>query len=106
MTSEPIDPRERMAGHRRIAHPTDMAKRSVKSLHRTGRVSRKKARVVAKRLLAELDSGAIRQIPGKRIRNSTTASGRGAIAFHVVSPGLGSASKRRPARRAARKAAR
>lgn len=83
-----------------------MAKRSVKSLHRTGRVSRKKARAVAKRLRVELDSGAIKKTPGARIETKTTASGRRAIAFHVVFTRPSGSPKARAARRGTRKAAR
>ncbi len=93
-------------GGARIPHTTSVAKRNVKSLHRTGRVSRKKASAVAKRLRAELDSGAIKQVSGKKIATRTTASGRSAIAFHVVSTKSGKSAKARTRRKTARKAAR
>jgi hypothetical protein len=89
-----------------MAHTSPMAKRSVKSLHRTGRVSRKRAKVVARRLRAELASGEIAQISGKRIGRETTASGRSAIAFHVVPTKSGIPPKSRTARKAGRRAVR
>lgn len=42
--------------------------------------------MVAKQLRAELDSGTIKTLGGKKITRNTTASGRGAIAFSVVLP--------------------
>jgi len=85
-----------------------VAERSVKSLHRTGRVSREKARAVARILRGELESGRIRRLSGKKITRKTTASGRGAIAFHVVEPAAGSTrpGHSRSVRKAARKATR
>ena len=83
-----------------------MAKRSIKSLHSTGRVSRKKASAIAKQLRAELDSGAIKIITGKKITRKTTASGRGAIAFRFASTKPRKVAKSRTGRKAARKAAR
>jgi hypothetical protein len=62
-----------------------MSSRSVKSLHRTGRVSRQRASAVAKRLRADLETGKIREVSVTKITRSTTASGRKAIAFHIVS---------------------
>lgn len=88
-----------------IRHTHLVAKRSVKSLHRTGRVSRKKARAVAKQLREDLESGEIKAVTRSKIRPRDTASGRGAISFHVVS--VESRKPRRPprARKAAGKAA-
>jgi hypothetical protein len=83
-----------------------MAKRVVKSLHRTGRVSREKARAVAKRLRDEIEFGEIKPASGAKIRNSTTASGRSAISFHVVSTQTDRTRKSRSVRKAACKVAR
>lgn len=61
-----------------------MAKRNVESLHRTGRVSRKKARAVAKELRADLGSGEIKAVTRSKVRPEDTASGRGAISLRVL----------------------
>ena len=90
----------------RVADTHPMAKRAVKSLHRTGRVSRKKASAVAKRLRAELDSGEIKPVSGAKVTRKTTASGRSSISFHVVSAKSSKTRKTKRARKAARKAAR
>jgi len=57
-----------------------MAAPTIKSLHRTGRLSRKKVRAVVARVLAEQEK---QPRPRKRakLRASDTASGRGEIAF-------------------------
>lgn len=83
-----------------------MPKRSVKSLHRTGRVSRKRASSVAKVLRDELASGKIQQVSGKNIARKTTASGRSAIAFHIVPQQSKASETSQNTRKAARKAAR
>ena len=83
-----------------LAHIGDVAKRSVKSLHSTGRVSRKRASAVAKQLHLELQSGSAVHTSGKRITRKTTASGRGAISFHI------DAAKPARARKSPRSAAR
>ena len=80
-----------------------MGKRAVKSLHRTGRVSRKRASAVAKRLRDELESGEIKRASGAKLRRQTTASGRKAISFHV---GAAKPGKAHPVRKVARKATR
>jgi hypothetical protein len=95
-----------MASRRRVGHTRAVAKRAVKSLHRTGRVSRKRARAVAKRLLDEIESGEIKPASGAKIKNRTTASGRSAISFHVVSSKTDKTRKSQGVRRAACKAAR
>lgn len=95
----------RMAMVPRISYPPFMAKRAVKSLHRTGRVSRKKASAVAKRLREELDSGAIKVVTSGGVRRKATASGRKVISFHVASNSATKGKSQRP-RKAARKAAR
>ena len=80
-----------------------MSSRSVKSLHRTGRVSRQRASAVAKRLRADLEAGKIQAVSVKRITRATTASGRKAIAFHIVSlDGHAPKTGRKTAARAAR----
>jgi hypothetical protein len=61
-----------------------VAERKIKSLYRTGRISRAEARAVAERLRAETIRNALKK--SGKILVSTTASGRGAIAFHVVFP--------------------
>ena len=66
-------------------HTPPMAERTIKSLYHTGRISRVAAREVAKRLRAEMTPDTLKRKVGK-IRTSTTASGRGAISFHVVFP--------------------
>ncbi len=61
-----------------------MAKRVIKSLGRTGRVDRKKARAVAKQLHAEIEAGEI-EVP-RTLDRSTTASGRAEISFRGMRP--------------------
>jgi hypothetical protein len=72
-----------------------VAERKIKSLYRTGRISRAEARAVAERLRGEMITNGAKRKVGK-ILASTTASGRGAIAFHVVFP---AAAKRAAANR-------
>lgn len=62
---------------------------------------------MAKGLRAELKAGEIKQTSGKKIARKTTASGRSAIAFHVVKSAKSTGSSHsRPVRKAARKASR
>ena len=95
-----------MASEGCIRHIRTMAKRAVKSLHRTGRVSRKKARAVAKRLRQEIERGEIKPVSGAEVKRTTTASGRSAISFHVVSTRTDKSLRSQRERRAAGKAAR
>ena len=85
-------------------HTAAMAATTVKSLHRTGRLSRKKVRAVVAKVRAELDKQPAPRKIGK-LRASDTASGSGAITFRfaksrdampkaVASP-IGTARKRR-----------
>ena len=63
-----------------------MAERKIKSLYRTGRISRAEARTIAEQLRAEMITNGVKSKVGKLLA-LTTASGRGAISFHVVFPG-------------------
>lgn len=75
-----------------------MAERTVKSLQRTGRVSRAKARSVAIELMSKLKSA---DLPSGAdiVRKSTTASGKKKIAFVWVKPNKKTSSARSKAAR-------
>jgi len=68
-----------------FSHTANMATATVKSLHRTARLSRKKVRAAVAKVLAELEKQP-RPRKGAKIRASDTASGRGEITFRFATP--------------------
>ena len=59
-----------------------MAKRTVKRLNKTGRVSYRDALTAAKNVRAAMKKEGKLKV-AKKITNKTTATGRGAIKFHI-----------------------